>query len=117
MTEEVADIRVVFNTLEELSKESPFNVIDHLVDLRGGIKPKHADNILYLYFYYLKKYDEDTYNKLVEAKDDNDIKQIFPGKIMTSYIGGVKSTCLSSDIFPVKFKKIIDEYIKHIDGL
>lgn len=116
--EESVNIKVFYNTLKDMisSKVSRFNELDFLVRVRHGIKPLHSSNVLLLYFYHLYLTEPEVYEKLKTANNEASMKNILGNKIMTTYQGGQKSTCICSDMFKKDFLELINAYLDYIDG-
>lgn len=114
-TEENVDIAIIYKNLQDMSNSTPFSELDLLVRLRTGIKPKHADNVLYLYFYHLYKTDKELYKKLCDAKSEQEMKTLLGNKVMKNYQGAVKSTCIFSDLFSKSFLQIINAYLDYVE--
>src|SRR6185437_8142189 len=104
-----------YEMLEGLAKAIPFRELDFIVRLRYGIKAKHSDNILYLYFYHLYKTGDDLYKILEGCRSEKEIKEALSNKAKSNCSGAIKSTCIYLDLFSEDFQKIINAYLDYVE--
>lgn len=106
-----------YNIVEEALADDTSGICELLLRLNNGITEQHSKNILNLYFYHLYLTDKEKYEAIKNSAKEETVRQVFDGKVITTYSRAEKIVSMYSDLFYPEFLGIIAAYVGMTDEL